>query len=131
MPPIPELPGEHFTIVAARGGDDIWIEIRRRQVPDEDRIPLELFAPDPTTPAVARPPAPPAVRSSRATTQVPARSIGEVRPTSKPTVGKPAAALPEPSTPVTAMQPPAPLLAIGVTSTSTQSQGAAGARRCR
>ena len=76
MPPIPELPGEHFTIVAARGGDDIWIEIRRRQVPDEDRIPLELFAPDPTTPAVARPPAPPAVRSSRATTQVPARSVG-------------------------------------------------------
>ena len=31
MPPAPELPGEHFTIVAARGGDDIWIEIRRRQ----------------------------------------------------------------------------------------------------
>jgi hypothetical protein len=47
MPPIPELPGEHFTIVAARGGDDIWIEIRRRQVPDEDRVPLELFAPAP------------------------------------------------------------------------------------
>jgi twitching motility protein PilT len=45
MPPAPELPGEHFTIVAARGGDDIWIEIRRRQVPDEDRVPLEMFAP--------------------------------------------------------------------------------------
>jgi twitching motility protein PilT len=45
MSPNAELPGEHFTIVAARGGDDIWIEIRRRQVPDEDRVPLELFAP--------------------------------------------------------------------------------------
>src|SRR5436190_14146713 len=45
MVPSAELPGEHFTIVAARGGDDIWIEIRRRQVPDEDRVPLELFAP--------------------------------------------------------------------------------------
>jgi twitching motility protein PilT len=44
MPPAAELPGEHFTIVAARGGDDIWIEIRRRQVPDEDRVPLEMFA---------------------------------------------------------------------------------------
>jgi len=47
MPPIAELPGEHFTIVVARGGDDIWIEIRRRQVPDEDRVPLEMFAPTP------------------------------------------------------------------------------------
>jgi twitching motility protein PilT len=48
MLPSAELPGEHFTIVAARGGDDIWIEIRRRQVPDEDRVPLELFAPAPS-----------------------------------------------------------------------------------
>ena len=24
-------PGEHFTVVAARGGDDIWIELRRRR----------------------------------------------------------------------------------------------------
>jgi twitching motility protein PilT len=58
MPPIAELPGEHFTIVAARGGDDIWIEIRRRQVPDEDRVPLEMFAPAPQ-PAESAAPAPP------------------------------------------------------------------------
>src|SRR5688572_15056067 len=45
LPPVAELPGEHFTIVAARGGDDIWVEIRRRQVPDEDRVPLEMFQP--------------------------------------------------------------------------------------
>jgi twitching motility protein PilT len=29
--PIPEFPGEHFTIVAARGGHDLWMEIRRRR----------------------------------------------------------------------------------------------------
>src|ERR1700687_6032472 len=43
--PIPEFPGEHFTIVAARGGEDLWAEIRRRRVPDEDRVPMELFGP--------------------------------------------------------------------------------------
>ena len=40
---LPEFPGEHFTIVAARGGDDVWVEIRRRRIPDEDRVPEELF----------------------------------------------------------------------------------------
>ncbi len=43
LPPMPEFPGEHFTVVAARGGDDIWAEIRRRRIPDDDRVPMELF----------------------------------------------------------------------------------------
>ncbi len=43
LAPLPEFPGEHFTIVAARGGDDVWVEIRRRRIPDEDRIPDDLF----------------------------------------------------------------------------------------
>jgi twitching motility protein PilT len=45
LPPAPEFPGEHFTIVAARGGDDVWAEIRRRRVPEDDDVPLELFEP--------------------------------------------------------------------------------------
>ena len=43
LPPMAEFPGEHFTFVAARGGEDIWAEIRRRRIPDEDRVPMELF----------------------------------------------------------------------------------------
>src|SRR5688572_7755711 len=43
MPPLPEFPGEQFTIVAARGGDDLWAEIRRRRVADDDRVPAEMF----------------------------------------------------------------------------------------
>ncbi len=43
LPPMPEFPGEHFTVVAARGGDDVWAEIRRRRIQDEDRVPMELF----------------------------------------------------------------------------------------
>ncbi|HEV3060153.1 MAG TPA: ATPase, T2SS/T4P/T4SS family [Vicinamibacterales bacterium] len=43
LPPIPEFPGEMFTIVAARGGDDVWVEIRRRRTTDDDRVPEEFF----------------------------------------------------------------------------------------
>ena len=49
---MPEFPGEHFTVVAARGGDDVWAEIRRRRIPDDDRVPEDLFgAPPPTAAA--------------------------------------------------------------------------------
>ncbi len=71
MPPIAELPGEHFTIVAARGGDDIWVEIRRRQVPDEDRVPLELFAPTPQPADSPEPAPPPPVRASSSRKMMP------------------------------------------------------------
>jgi twitching motility protein PilT len=44
--------GESFTVVAARGGDDVWVEIRRRRILDDDRIPDDLFgAPAPTAAA--------------------------------------------------------------------------------
>src|SRR5918911_3221624 len=39
-----EFPGEHFTVVAAGGGDDVWVEVRRRRAVD-DRIPEDMFAP--------------------------------------------------------------------------------------
>src|SRR3954453_9157766 len=45
LPAIPEFPNEHFTVVAARGGDDVWVQIRRRRVADEDRVPEEMFPP--------------------------------------------------------------------------------------
>src|SRR5438874_3751700 len=45
LPPPPEFPGEQFTVVAARGGDDVWVEIRRRRVVDDDRVPEEFFTP--------------------------------------------------------------------------------------
>ena len=53
LPAAPEFPREHFTVVAARGGDDLWTEIRRRRVPDEDHIPEEFFPPRAVAPAVA------------------------------------------------------------------------------
>jgi hypothetical protein len=39
-----EFPGESFTVVAARGGDDVWVEIRRRKIADDDQVPDDLFA---------------------------------------------------------------------------------------
>ena len=43
LPAAAEFPGEHFTIVAARGGDDVWAEVRRRRIAEDDRVPIELF----------------------------------------------------------------------------------------
>jgi twitching motility protein PilT len=51
LPPSAEFPSEHFTVVAARGGDDVWCEIRRRRVPD-DLIPAEIFEREDRTEAV-------------------------------------------------------------------------------
>jgi twitching motility protein PilT len=54
LAPIAEFPDEHFTIVAAREGDDVWVEIRRRRISDDDRIPDDFFAP-PDVAAAAQP----------------------------------------------------------------------------
>src|SRR5688572_10142462 len=92
LPPIPELPGEHFTIVAARGGDDIWIEIRRRQVPDEDRVPLEMFAPAPPPAAPVQPVQPvPAPAKERVP---PAVEVPEGRPQATARIRTPAPVVP-------------------------------------
>src|SRR5436190_2273681 len=44
----PAFAGESFTVVAARGGDDVWVEIRRRRIPDDDRVPDDLFGATPS-----------------------------------------------------------------------------------
>src|SRR4051812_39903913 len=43
LPRQADFPHEQFTVVVARGGDDVWAEIRRKRVPDDDRVPEELF----------------------------------------------------------------------------------------
>ena len=47
---LPEFPGESFTVVAARGGDDVWVEIRRRKVSDDDQVPDDFFSASSTSP---------------------------------------------------------------------------------
>src|SRR6185312_13164666 len=75
---LPEFPSEHFTVVAARGGDDVWVEIRRRRVPDEDRVPDELFPAAATAAApvvAASAPPPPAVAAPEPTVPVPVGAV--------------------------------------------------------
>src|SRR6478736_5236673 len=48
LPAYDEFPDEHFTIVAARGGDDLWVEIRRRRAAADDQVPTEFFGNSPT-----------------------------------------------------------------------------------
>src|SRR4249919_1530339 len=50
---LPEFPGESFTVVAARGGDDVWVEIRRRKVSDDDQVPDDFFSGASSTPPVS------------------------------------------------------------------------------
>jgi twitching motility protein PilT len=52
-----EFPGESFTVVAARGGDDVWVEIRRRKVSDDDQVPDDIFAATPHVEAAGAEPA--------------------------------------------------------------------------
>ena len=49
---LPEAPGDRFLLVAARNGDDIWIELRRQRGAAAGRKVL-------ASPSIARPPAPP------------------------------------------------------------------------
>ena len=45
LAPLPEFTDQRFTVTAARGGDDLWAEIRRRQIADEipvTVVPLEV-----------------------------------------------------------------------------------------
>ncbi len=53
LPTRPDFPHEQFTVVAARGGDDLWAEIRRRRIPEEDFVPESVFGPA-ATPRNAR-----------------------------------------------------------------------------
>jgi twitching motility protein PilT len=41
----PEFPGESFTVVAARGGDDMWVEVRRRKIGEANAVPEISFEP--------------------------------------------------------------------------------------
>src|SRR5437762_5985352 len=43
LPAIVEFPSEQFIVVAARGGDDLWAEIRRKTITEADRVPSDLF----------------------------------------------------------------------------------------
>ena len=75
LAPMAEFPGEHFTVVAARGGDDVWTEIRRRRVPEDDRIPDEFFAAPPVTASTPGMLYPPPSRQAIAPVSAPADAL--------------------------------------------------------
>ena len=109
---VPQQSDDRFTIVAARGGDDIWIEIRRRRAqvkaPELPQVPEALQA------ILAEPP----VVTTAASHEVLNEFLSEPEPiidyTPPVEVAEPAAAIPEPIA-VVAPEPvaesaPAPIL---------------------
>lgn len=43
LPALLEFPRQQFTVVAARDGDEVWVEIRRHRVPESALVPAEAF----------------------------------------------------------------------------------------
>jgi twitching motility protein PilT len=64
----PEAPGDRFTLVAARGGDDIWIELRRQRGSTQSRRDQPAAMADPPLP-----PLPPAQPEAQVETPPPPR----------------------------------------------------------
>ena len=79
---LPEAPGDRFLLVAARNGDDIWIELRRRRGAATDRnIPVPPAVLPPTAAPVAQPSYRPRMAPSHPTaTSLYARAAGEPPP---------------------------------------------------
>jgi twitching motility protein PilT len=83
LSPQEQFPHEQFTVVVARGGDDVWAEIRRHRVPDDDLVPADLFG----APALS---SDHSSRSMPAAMPMPDADIVEIPPA---TVAAPAAAI--------------------------------------
>jgi twitching motility protein PilT len=50
LAPLDQFPGDRFTVTAARGGDDVWAEVRRRQVVEDQAqgaAPFDVSAAEP------------------------------------------------------------------------------------
>jgi len=112
LPALPEFPSEHFTVVAARGGDDVWVEIRRRRAPDEDRVPEEMFPPAPATAAVAAPPPPPAVAAPVPAVSAPVAAVAVTAAPQQEAIAAHAAAPTMSVASETAHQAPPPVPAV-------------------
>jgi twitching motility protein PilT len=83
LPPTTAGGAERFTVVAARGGNDIWIEVRRQRV-----LPFDLPGPEASAPAPQPPAVPPRPLGP---TSAPARSAGDREPAAEPAVVLPLA----------------------------------------
>jgi twitching motility protein PilT len=109
--------GERFTVVAARGGDDIWIEIRRRrtmpeEAPPEVSEPPAATKPSPEIPVEAKPALVAVAETPAAPAKTPAPAPPAPEP-DRPVVSRPqepahAVVLPLARNPVRAEAPPRP-----------------------
>jgi twitching motility protein PilT len=99
--------GDRFTVIAARGGDDIWIEVRRhrRPKPSAAAQPITQAAPVPEAPTVAAPE--PAVAEP-----LPVVPVVQDAPAPEPQVASPVLAVAEPTAAPVAEAGPEPAPAV-------------------
>jgi twitching motility protein PilT len=136
----PGFPGESFTVVAARGGDDMWVEVRRRKVAVADGVPEVSFEPTAQRLAIAAtvrrgaeagnlrrqavtPPQPPATGPTKRSEPMPASPAAP--PSTPPRLRTPPI---EPTEPMAA-PPPAVVVPMPRNSVRSDSASAAAAER--
>ncbi len=103
LAPTPTAGDERFTVVAARGGDDIWIEIRRLREGAVPPLADEDDSPGAVTAVSAAGAAAPGAAVSGATKRTPkaeARRVPRNAGATRPTTGDPAVVLPLARSPV-------------------------------
>jgi twitching motility protein PilT len=108
-----DAPGDKFLLVAARGGDDIWIELRRQRaiapLPKPPEPPARAIAPPQAEQASASSPAQPPVSERTHPAPPPADQAPRPRMApSHPQTQPPEPALPAPAPPTRASGPPSP-----------------------
>jgi twitching motility protein PilT len=127
LPKSPVAGGERFTVVAARGGNDVWIEIRRHRKDASDQAHKAAGRPAPPASPVPTVPEPPAVGPTAEVEvpldlEEPAARLGPVvaprSTTARPESAAPTPVLPSPSLggfamsrparPMAALEPPSP-----------------------
>ena len=111
----PEFPGESFMVVAARGSDDMWVEIRRRKMSQADaslEVPIEPTAQRLAIAATVRRGAEAARLRRQTATPEPTRSGPPARPAPESAPESPATIVSE----MVSAPPPLPPLAPIVTS---------------
>jgi len=108
-----DAPGDKFLLVAARGGDDIWIELRRQRaiapLPKPPEPPAREIAPPQAEQASASSPAQPPVSERTHPASPPADQAPRPRMApSHPQTQPPEPTLPAPTLPTRASGPPSP-----------------------
>lgn len=128
LPDSPAAGADRYTVVAARGGDDIWIEVRRHRRMERTRVPerpvMSPFDEEiEAEPARALEPPPAPLRAEPPPRRPPARAERAAEPASEAIVEPRVSPAPEAAAPPPLLEPePPPAVVLPLTRTQVRSE---------